>query len=106
MIFIRFLAEPDGALRGFEISGHADHAPYGEDTVCAAVSSAAYLVANTITEILKIPAEITVEQGTMIVQIAASDAYACRDILAGLKLHFTALEEQYPACMQVDYMEV
>ena len=36
---------------GFLISGHSDFAEEGYDIVCASISSAAYLVANTITEV-------------------------------------------------------
>ena len=47
MISIDFFAA-QGALTGFSAHGHADTAPYGEDIVCAAVSSACLLTANTL----------------------------------------------------------
>ena len=40
----------DNDICGFEISGHSDYAEEGSDIVCAAVSSAALMTANTITE--------------------------------------------------------
>ncbi len=106
MIAIRFLSEASGNLAGFVIEGHAGCAMAGEDIVCAAVSSAAYMAANTITEIIKADAEIAVENGMMFVKVSAGDAVRCRDVLAGLKLHFIGLEEQYPDCIQVNYLEV
>ena len=57
MISIDFFAA-QGALTGFSAHGHADTAPYGEDIVCAAVSSACLLTANTITEVLHLPAAV------------------------------------------------
>ena len=51
MIFVRFLSEASGNLVGFVMEGHAGYADPGEDIVCAAVSSVAYMTANTITEI-------------------------------------------------------
>ncbi len=55
MISIDFLAA-QGAHTGFSAHGHADTAPYGEDIVCAPVSSACLLTANTITEVVHLPA--------------------------------------------------
>ena len=50
---------------GFLIKGHSGFAESGEDIVCASVSSVAYMVANTITEILKVNAKIEVNDGKM-----------------------------------------
>lgn len=106
MILIRFLSESYGNLVGFVIEGHADYANPGQDIVCAAVSSAAYMTVNTITDILKVEADVMVDDGMMFVRITASDAVRCRDLFMGLKLHFLGLEEQYPDRIQVHYMEV
>ena len=106
MIFVRFFSQPNGNLTGFVMQVHANFADFGFDTVCAAVSSAAYMTVNTVTEILKAEAEITVDDGRMYMQVADFDVGRCRDLLLGFKLHLLALEEQYPNCMQVDYMEV
>lgn len=106
MILIRFLSESTGNIVGFVMEGHAGYADQGEDIVCAAVSSAAYMTANTITEIIKAETEVAVEDGMMFVRVVAGDAIRCRDIFAGLKLHLIGLEEQYPNRIQVNYMEV
>lgn len=106
MILVRFLSEVCGSLVGFIMEGHADYADIGEDIVCAAVSSAVYMTVNTITDIMKAEADVTVDDGRMFVRIAADDAVRCRDIFMGLKLHLIGLEEQYPDHIQVHYMEV
>ena len=93
MIFVRFLSEASGNLVGFVMEGHAGYADPGEDIVCAAVSSVAYMTANTITEIIKADTEVAVE-------------LRCRDVLTGLKLHLIGIEEQYPDRIQVNYLEV
>ncbi len=81
-------------LCGFRITGHAG-GDYGEDIVCAAVSSAAYMTANTITDILHLPADIAVDDGLM--DLTVTDHLdACQSILAGFELHVQALAEQYP----------
>ncbi len=106
MILVRFLSEVCGSLVGFIMEGHANYADIGEDIVCAAVSSAAYMTVNTITDIMKAEADVTVDDGKMFVRISADDAVRCRDIFMGFKLHLIGLEEQYPNHIQVHYMEV
>jgi uncharacterized protein YsxB (DUF464 family) len=83
---------------GFLISGHSGFAEDGEDIVCASVSSASYMVANTITEILKVNAKIDVEEtnGKMKLIVNKEQRHITKDILLGLKLHLEGLEEQYP----------
>ena len=94
MIRIHFRTRQE-QLIGFRIDGHAGAGTAGEDIVCAAVSSAAYMAANTLTEVLSLPADITVEDGLMDLTITG-DATAAQAILSGLRLHLTALHEEYP----------
>ena len=73
----------------------------------ADVSSAAYLVVNTLTDVRHVPPlSLRVDEGQMFFRIEPKDEPLCRDLLAGLKLHLTALEEQYPGCLKVGYLEV
>lgn len=66
------------------------------------------MVANTITEVIRVSAEIDVneENGDMLLRVFQKDATACRDILQGFKLHMLALEEQYSDYMIVNNTEV
>ena len=95
----------DGQPCGFRITGHAGAGLAGEDIVCAAVSSAAYMTANTITEILGLPADITVDEGLMDVTVSENTA-ACAALLSGFRLHMQALQEQYPRRVQLMNTEV
>ena len=107
MIRIDVLTLPSGGRRGFSMEGHAGYGEEGEDIVCAAVSSAAYLTVNTITEFLHVaPLALRVEEGELFFRIEQKDEPACRELLAGLKLHLTQLEEQYSGCLRVEYLEV
>lgn len=107
MIRVDFLADRDGRLLGFSVEGHSGYAEAGEDIVCAAVSSAVYLTVNTATDVLHIsPLALRADDGEMFFRIEPKDEQACRDILAGLKLHLIQLEEQYPDFIQVDYLEL
>ena len=92
---------------GFNIEGHSGMAQAGYDIVCAAVSSAAYMTTNTITEVLKANADISVDRiGKMSIKINYKDINLCKDILLGFKIHMIALEEQYPENITVNYTEV
>lgn len=105
MIEVGFLTHTGGLL-GFHITGHAGGAA-GTDIVCAAVSSAAYLVANTVTEVMgAVPRELTAEEGDMLLRLSLEDVPKCRTVLLGLRLHLTGLEEQYPEDIRVSYMEI
>ncbi|MBE6748773.1 MAG: ribosomal-processing cysteine protease Prp [Ruminococcaceae bacterium] len=81
---------------GFLITGHSGFAEEGEDIVCASVSSAAYMVANTITEVLKVNAKIEVSDGRMKLTVKKEQRHITKDILLGLKIHLDGLQEQYP----------
>lgn len=95
MTSVKFLADDKG-LCGFCLSGHSSKNCDDEigKIVCAAVSSAAYLTANTITEIIGDSASAEVEDGFMNFCVN-SPSKATYQILDGLKLHFEQLSEQY-----------
>lgn len=95
----------DGVLTGFELTGHAGGVS-GSDIVCAAVSSAAYMTANTITEVYKLPAQIQVDDGYMALRLNVADANRCRELLEGFQLHLLELQKQYPKKLKVLQTEV
>ncbi len=106
MTEIDFYTGKNGDLLGFHVHGHSGYAEEGEDIVCAAVSSAVYLVINTITDVIHIDAEVEIEDGEAVLRILSKHAAACREILQGLKLHLLSLEEQYSNFIIVKYTEV
>ncbi len=107
MVNVEFLVNKSGLLLGFQISGHSNFAENGSDIVCAAISSAAYMVANTVIEIMNVESEVLVDDsGKMLLKIKKEDFSICKDILLGFKLHMFSLEEQYPENIAVNYVEV
>ena len=97
----------NGVPTGFDLSGHAGYGISGEDIVCASVSSAAYMVAHTITEIMGAEADITVdENGAMSLKVSADDANRTKDILLGFRLHISELSKQYPKNVTITTTEV
>ncbi len=106
MIKTEFFVTKGGEITGFRISGHSGFADSGNDVICAFVSSAAYMAANTITDVIHARAMVDVSDGDMLLMITKKDVLSCRDILAGLKLHLINTEEQYPNYLKVNYTEV
>lgn len=97
------LFKKQALFRGFRVEGHAGAGVEGQDIVCAAVSSASYLVANTILEVLGIPAEAKAEEGVMSVMLTLEDAPKAQDILKGFALHCEQLTAEYPKNVKVIY---
>jgi len=95
MTSVKFLAD-ENCIYGFEISGHSS--VDGEDEigkiVCSAVSSAAYMAANTITEIIGDKADISVDDAKMYLAVKNPSSESVT-VLKGLKLHLTELSDQY-----------
>ena len=86
--------EQDDKLKGFLIKDHSGYDEEGYDIVCASVSSAAYLTANTLTEIVGAKADIKVEEAhfRFILKDKIEEA---QTHLKGLKLHLESLAGDY-----------
>ena len=95
MTKVKFFADKKG-LCGFVISGHSSKNCDDEvgKTVCAAVSSAAYMAANTIIEIIGDSCKAEVSEAKMSVLID-NPSDSSRTVLEGLRLHLSELSDQY-----------
>lgn len=96
MILAKFKLRDTAA--SFVLLGHAG-GESGTDIVCAAVSSAAYMAANTVTEILKVSAKVTVSNGCL--RFSCTGSKSAADIVRGLRLHLEQLQADYPAKIKV-----
>ena len=86
----------NGKLTGFEISGHSSSSYKDEagKIICSAVSSAAYMAANTLTEIIGAKVDAQVEDGYM--RVTLDDKIdESQVVLKGLRLHLNELSAQY-----------
>ena len=101
MINIEFYNGING-LCGFEASGHSTLAESGNDILCAFVSSACLMAANTVTEVIGLDADAQSDDGYLKLMILENSVKA-QDILNGLKLHLTELQKQYPNDIKVIY---
>ena len=92
-------------LCGFCIKGHSRFADSGKDIVCASVSSAVQLVANTITECFKIKADVNVLENKIQLVLSHSDENA-EKMLDGLYLHLTMISQDYEETVKIITSEV
>ncbi len=104
MILAQFLTTK-GKLKGFAIKGHAGYALFGEDIVCASVSSAVMMTANTVTEVFGVKADICVNENEIRCGLL-EDSLEASKLIEGLKLHLTLLGEDYPNTIKVNISEV
>jgi uncharacterized protein YsxB (DUF464 family) len=95
MTEVKFLADGNTII-GFSISGHSSYDCDDSEgkIVCSAVSSAAYMTANTITEIIGDKAETQVEDAFMMVRVK-NPTNKTIAVLAGFTLHIEQLSLQY-----------
>ena len=95
MTKVRFFADEKG-LYGFEINGHSSKNCDDEigKIICAAVSSAAYMAANTVTEIIGDKAAADVSGGAMRFEVT-TPCDKTRAVLEGLRLHLGELSAEY-----------
>ena len=101
MIRIEFYSGING-LCGFEAEGHAQGGDAGENVLCAFVSSACLMAANTVTDVIGLDADAQSRDGYLKLMIL-ENAAAAQDILNGLKLHLSELEKEYPQNIKVIY---
>lgn len=94
---------------GFSISGHAGYAERGHDIVCASVSSAVQMTANTVTEIIGADAAVKNVNGTISLKLESNNgekAERAMSVIAGLRLHLSLLSKQYKGTISVYDSEV
>ena len=96
-----------GRMTGFTLSGHstADAADLDGRLICAAVSSAAYMAANTVTDVLKTRADASEGDAEMKLGLLEDDDRASA-VLEGLLLHIRKLSEQYPKNLTFSVKEI
>ena len=96
----------DKLVTGFEISGHSGFSKQGSDIICSAVSSAAYMAVNTLTDVQKLDCDVTVNDGFMDLKLSKAEAEAAQVVLNGLLLHLNALSQEYSDFIDLKISEV
>lgn len=86
----------NGVVLGFDLEGHSTKNA-GDDegrALCAAISSAAYMTANTITDVIGDEADVKVSEGAMSLRVKTPSPET-EAVLKGLKLHLSELQKLY-----------
>ena len=102
MISIKFLSA-EKSLVGFALTGHgtADENDDFGRIVCSAVSSAVYMAANTLTEIVGAKADVF-DDGELLSFRLSSKIPESQTVLQGFKLHVTELSREYPQNIEIN----
>ena len=96
----------------FKISGHADSAAYGEDIICAAVTSAVQMTVNGLLEILNLTKiEYREEHGLAICNMRDSglsgEDFIKADILTkSMETYLKSVADEYPEYVKIMIQEV
>ena len=93
-------------VTGVTVSGHSDYSEQGSDVVCAAVSSAVYMTANTITDVQQLDCSVAVDDGFLQIKLSPNEAKQAQVILNGLLLHLDALSKEYAEYIDLKLSEV
>lgn len=88
---------------GFSLSGHAEYDDYGQDIVCAGVTSAVQTIANGISECAKLPADIDVQQNKISVRCNQQEAQVW---FWALHLQLSIMAQQYTQNIKLISTEV
>ncbi len=91
---------------GFELSGHStvDENDEMGKLVCTAISSAVYLTANTLTDILNCKCNINESDGYFKLMLLNNEDKA-QATLNGFKLHIEGLKEEYKSHLKISTEE-
>ncbi len=100
MITVKFFGTDP--IEGFEASGHGTVSSDDNEgrIICAAVSSAVYLSANTLSEIVGASIDAS-DDGEVLSVRVISKKEESQTILRGLKLHLTELSKQYKKSIKI-----
>lgn len=97
MVQAEFFLESNNVI-GFCVKGHAGAGEFGEDIVCAGVSSAVMLTTNTISEFIKAKADINVDssdENAITLKLIKPYNEQAIIMLNSFKFHIEALKEDY-----------
>lgn len=104
MINVVVYRNNDGAITGFDVSGHAGFDDYGRDIVCAAVSSVAQTAVLGVRKVVKAKAISKSKSGYLSFELKNNDENAlsrASDILETMYVGLKDIEKQY-----IDFLKV
>ena len=94
-----------GNFSKVSVSGHAGYEDSGRDIVCAAVTSAVQLTANSITEVFETNAKVSVKAAEVVIDVSDFNATASK-LMEALYLHLDILSQEYSDYIEITVLEV
>ena len=106
-----------GVFYGFEEKGHAGYGEYGDDVLCAALSSMTMLIVNTIEVAYASNVEYTVDEGATYIRVRSKAAlleyeedkrkrYAVSGLFMSYFYQLNDLREEYYDFLDVEVKDV
>jgi uncharacterized protein YsxB (DUF464 family) len=95
----------NGAFTGFGISGHSGYAEEGRDIVCASVSSAAMLTANTVTDFFNADADVSAD-GNDLKLMLNKHCDRSEQLIHSFYEHMNLISQDYNGTIRLSVMEV
>lgn len=104
MIYAEFFRK-NGNFCGFKVKGHAGLDESGRDIACASVSSAVQMSANTITDIFKYKAEVSVGDNTVLLKTTVCDEIL-QKLYDSLLMQLELLSHEFNGTINIEFTEV
>ncbi len=102
MIRAHFDTDEQGFICAVSLKGHAVFSEEGIDPLCAAVTGMVTLVANTLTEVLRISCTIQAEEdGAFSLSLPDEGREEAQPTLLGFKVQLQDYQAQYPKHIRV-----
>ena len=99
-----------GRAVGFRLKGHAEQGAYGEDIVCAGISAITQTAVLGVTEVLKLEAEATLQEGNASCilkgNVSAEEAEKASVVFKTMAAGLLSLKQAYPTALNLLYREV
>ncbi|MBQ6451154.1 MAG: ribosomal-processing cysteine protease Prp [Solobacterium sp.] len=96
---IRVSIKRRNGIEKISVTGHADAAAYGEDLICAGVSSIAFGLCNALDE-MKASADIKIKENSIEIRTDSKDALT-QTILETGYYQLKTVSDQYPENMKI-----
>lgn len=96
-------------ITAVSVSGHANHADYGYDVVCAGVSVLVISTINALEDYVGIDTNVTVDSDATSFEVMPIDEYTriqAQTLLHSLEMAMTGLSEEYDDFIKIEYQEV
>lgn len=112
MIKIKLFSDSLGNIRQYDIKGHANFAPFGEDIVCAAISVLSQTTLMGLVEVLQLKEKeiyykIDDNTGYLNVELKAikdeTDLKNSQILLKTFRLGIESIRESYPDNVKIEY---